>query len=54
MISMLFILVVCGVNFAIGFGLALRMGHGPAQLVQKFVGPTAHEHAQPSESAQSH
>jgi hypothetical protein len=57
MVSLLFILAVCAANFAIGFGLAVRMGHGPAKLVQKFAAATqdsgAHEHTQPAESAHS-
>lgn len=57
MLSMLFILTVCAANFAIGFGLAVRMGHGPAKLVQKFAGKTqaaaAHEQTQSSEAAHS-
>jgi len=32
MLAMLFILVVCLANFAIGFGLAVHFGHGPAGL----------------------
>jgi hypothetical protein len=32
MIAMLFVLMVCFANFAIGFGLAVHMGHGPAGL----------------------
>jgi hypothetical protein len=55
MLSMLFILVVCAANFAIGFGLAVRMGHGPAKLVQRFAGKlqaaAAHEPTQSSEAA---
>jgi len=38
MLPMLLIVIVCVVNFAIGFGLAVRMGLGPRVLVQKFAG----------------
>jgi hypothetical protein len=37
---MLFILVVCAVNFALGFALAVGMGHGPANLL-RMVGKRA-------------
>jgi hypothetical protein len=57
MLSMLFILVVCAANFAIGFGLAVRMGHGPAKLVQTLAGKpqaaAAHEQTQLAEAAHS-
>ncbi len=32
MLAMLFVLIVCFANFAIGFGLAVHLGHGPAGL----------------------
>ena len=32
MIALLFVLLVCFANFAIGFGLAVHMGHGPSGL----------------------
>jgi hypothetical protein len=58
MLSMLLIIVVCAVNFAIGFGLAVRMGHGPLALVQKFSGKpqaaaAAQEAAHSAEAAHS-
>jgi hypothetical protein len=32
MIAMLFLLMVCVGNFAIGFALAVHLGHGPTNL----------------------
>ena len=32
MFALLFVLMVCVANFAIGFGLAVHMGHGPPGL----------------------
>ena len=32
MIALLFVLMICVANFAIGFGLAVHMGHGPPGL----------------------
>jgi hypothetical protein len=53
---MLFILVVCAANFAIGFALAVQMGHGPANIAAMFTKKpktqsAAHGEAQPAQGA---
>ncbi len=39
MLAMLLILTICTANFAIGFALAMRNGHGPTELplLKKFA-----------------
>jgi hypothetical protein len=57
MLCMFFILAVCATNFAIGFLIAVRVGHGPAMFglapASQMQAPPVRERQQP-ESARSH